>query len=206
MPASRTMASARATSARVWPFSRLTSTASLSDSTAETMKTQPSRPSSGKSPACSRMCSTLAVKSKVRDGSSACIAATIAHERRAPRRETRRPPAGGAVQEIGIAEGDVRGPVARELPDVLERDLLRHDEEAAAIDRRNRTVQAEVQTPPARLHVADQRLRPVPVQVRVLLERGQRAATGQRERQLAQNGPCRLPAPLHAFDGTRVPR
>src|SRR6266550_3018360 len=43
MPASRMMSNAASASARVWPFSRLASTTSLSDSTAETTNAQPVR-------------------------------------------------------------------------------------------------------------------------------------------------------------------
>src|SRR6266516_2745170 len=46
-PESRVMSNAASTSARVWPFSRLASTTSLSDSTAETRNGQPVRANSG---------------------------------------------------------------------------------------------------------------------------------------------------------------
>src|SRR5207247_10773710 len=46
-PESRVMSNAASTSARVWPFSRLASTTSLSDSTAETRNGQPGRANSG---------------------------------------------------------------------------------------------------------------------------------------------------------------
>src|SRR6266700_539572 len=46
-PESRVMSNAASTSARVWPFSRLASTTSLSDSTAETRNAQPVRANSG---------------------------------------------------------------------------------------------------------------------------------------------------------------
>ena len=61
-----------------------------------------------------------------------------------------------AVQEIGIAEGDVRGAGRCLLADVRQHDIARHDEEAARAHRGNGTMTAEVQAAAARLGLAGQ--------------------------------------------------
>ena len=111
-----------------------------------------------------------------------------------------------SVQEIRVAEGDVGRPFVRELPDIVEDDILRHHEEAAAIDRRDRTVQAEVQAAAACFHVADQLLPAVLVQMRVLLESRQGAPARPGEGQPLQNGPGRVPSQMHSLEGTRASR
>jgi hypothetical protein len=93
-----------------------------------------------------------------------------------------------SVQEIRIAEGDVGRPFARELADVIEDDVGGHHEEAAAIDGRDRTVQAQVQAAAARFHVADQFLPAVLVQMRVLLQSRQAAPPRLGEGQALQTG------------------
>jgi hypothetical protein len=64
---------------------------SLRDSTAETMNTQPSAASSGKITRRSRMCSTLAVQSKLSAGNSSCMTRTIASEWPGPFRRSGSP-------------------------------------------------------------------------------------------------------------------
>ena len=59
-----------------------------------------------------------------------------------------------AVQEVRIAEGQMRGAGGDLVADVGQHDLARHDEEAAAVHRRDRTMPAEVQAAAARLGLA----------------------------------------------------
>ena len=58
-----------------------------------------------------------------------------------------------AVQEVGIPESDVPRPGGDEPADVLEHDVARDGEEAPAVHRRDRAVEALVQAPAARLDV-----------------------------------------------------
>ena len=67
-----------------------------------------------------------------------------------------------AVEEVRIAEGDVLGPEAHQLRDVLQHDIPLDDAQPAAVDGRDRAVEAAVSTAPARLDVAGQLLRCVP--------------------------------------------
>ena len=76
----------------------------------------------------------------------------------------------GTVEEIGIAERDVRGAGLHLLADVREQHLDRHDEEPPAVDRRDRTVSAQMLAAAARLDVADELEPVVALEVRVFLE------------------------------------
>ena len=107
-------ASASTTSARVWPLSRCASTVSLSDSTAETTKRQPSAGQLRQERRGARSrCSTFAVKSKVTSGNSACSARATASAWPRP------------VEEVGVAEGDVGRAGRHLLADVGEHDVAR---------------------------------------------------------------------------------
>ena len=79
-----------------------------------------------------------------------------------------------AVEKIRIAEGHVRGAGRHLLADVGQHDLGRDDEEAPPVDGRDRAVAAAVLAAAAGLHVADEVRRALAVEVRVLLQRGQR--------------------------------
>ena len=60
-----------------------------------------------------------------------------------------------AVEEIGIAEGDVLGARRDLRRDVREHDVRLHDAELPVVDRHDRTVTAEMPAAAARLRVAD---------------------------------------------------
>src|SRR2546427_11964842 len=76
-----------------------------------------------------------------------------------------------AVQEVWVAEGDVRRPRLDLLADVREHDVPRHDEEAPAVDGRDRAVSAEMLAAAGRLGGARGLEPPVLADVRVLLQR-----------------------------------
>src|SRR6266571_727089 len=76
-----------------------------------------------------------------------------------------------AVQEVWVAEGDVRRPRLDLLADVREHDVPRHDEEAPAVDGRDRAVPAEMLAAAGRLDGARELEPAVLVEVRVLLQR-----------------------------------
>src|SRR5581483_320978 len=87
-----------------------------------------------------------------------------------------------AVEEIRIAERDVRRAVLDLPADVLEHGGLRHDEEAAFVHRDDRAVTAEMQTAAARLDVPGEALAAVIDDARVARERRQRRAARHRKR------------------------
>src|SRR5439155_22480778 len=86
-----------------------------------------------------------------------------------------------AVQEVWVAEGDVRRPRLDLLADVREHDVPRHDEEAPAVDGRDRAVPAEMLAAAGRLDGARELEPPVLVEVPVPLQRRtpRRARHGQ---------------------------
>ena len=85
MPASRNTPTALPASAVVCPLSSRASTASSTDSNADTTKRHPASASSGQRSSCRRpryrrTCSTLTVQSKVTSGNRSCIARTTRRE------------------------------------------------------------------------------------------------------------------------------
>jgi hypothetical protein len=86
-----------------------------------------------------------------------------------------------AVEEVGIAEGDVARTHAREALDVAQNGLGLHDADTPVIDRGNRAVAAVVHAPVAGLHVPDQPLLPADRQAGVALQSRQ-LARGKLER------------------------
>src|SRR2546430_4135967 len=93
-----------------------------------------------------------------------------------------------AVQEVRVTEGDVRGPGLDLLADVGEHHVPPHDEEAPAVDGRDRAVTAQVLAAPARFHVARELEPPVLLDVRVLLQRRQLGSARHRKRELREDG------------------
>src|SRR5579859_3346892 len=63
----------------------------------------------------------------------------------------------GAVQEIGVAKGNMLRAHLDLRANILKDELLGDNEETSLVDRRNRTVQAGVQAAPACLGIADHR-------------------------------------------------
>ena len=61
----------------------------------------------------------------------------------------------GAVEEIGIAEGDVARAVRDLLADIVENDVALHDAELALIDGHDRTVAAQMFAAAAGFGVGD---------------------------------------------------
>jgi hypothetical protein len=78
---------------------------------------------------------------------------------------------GWPIQEVGIAEGDVRGTQLDQTPDILQDNLLRNGEEPTPIDRWNRTMQAVMLTSTASLDISHAVPRAIALQLRVTLER-----------------------------------
>ncbi len=76
IPWPRRSSTARPASAAVWPLSRSSRVASLTDSNADTTKMHPDAANSSHTSACWRMCSTLTVQSNVRWGNRSCTART----------------------------------------------------------------------------------------------------------------------------------
>ena len=93
-----------------------------------------------------------------------------------------------SIQEIRIAKGDVRGAGAHLAADVLENDVFGDDEESAVINRRNRTMSAQVQTAPTRLDIANRAAAALVLDPRILVELRQRITHRQRETQPLQVG------------------
>jgi hypothetical protein len=87
----------------------------------------------------------------------------------------------GPIQEVGVAEGNMGRPVLDEPPDVFQDDLLRDDKEAALVNRRDRTVKAEMETSATRLHIASEISAPVALDMGVLLERRKPSPARDRE-------------------------
>ena len=182
---------ARTMSARVWPLSRCASTASLSDSTAETMKRQPSAASSGRMRAVAQQVLDLG---RDVEGQRGELGVQRARDREG---------VVGPVEEVGVAERDVGRPRRHLLADVREDHSRGTDEEAAAVDGRDRAVAAEVEAAPARLDVADQLVPAVALELRVLLEGGQRARLGPGSRGAQMRRGGLRPAVLTAGGGAR---
>src|SRR5438309_7324221 len=93
-----------------------------------------------------------------------------------------------AVQEVGVAEGDVRRPRLDLLADVREHDVPRHDEEAPAVDGRDRAVPAEMLAAAGRLDGARELEPAVLVDVRVLLQRRELRPARHGEVELREDG------------------
>ena len=126
---------------------QVVSTVSLSDSTAEIMNSAAERaPAREDAPRCSRMCSTLAVKSKVSAGTRACSAA---------RRPSARAP--GPLRKSGSPKVMCVAPAATCRRMSSSTTSGGHDEEAPAVDRRDRAVATQVQAAAAGLDVAGRR-------------------------------------------------
>ena len=87
----------------------------------------------------------------------------------------------GAVEEIGVAEGDVRGAGGHLAADVFEHDVGLHDAEQPVIHRDHRTVAAEVLAAARGLGVADAARAVGHDELRVGAERRQPAAVGDEE-------------------------
>src|SRR5437899_12165866 len=95
----------------------------------------------------------------------------------------------GACQEAWVAEGDVRRPRLDLLADVREHDVPRHDEEAPAVDGRDRAVPAKMLAAAGRLDGARELEPAVLVDVRVLLQRRQAGSARHGEVELREDGP-----------------
>src|SRR3989442_2686575 len=93
-----------------------------------------------------------------------------------------------AVQEVWVAEGDVRRPRLDLLADVREHDVPRHDEEAPAVDGRDRAVPAEMLAAAGRLDGARELEPAVLVDVRVLLQRRELRPARHGEVELREDG------------------
>src|SRR5881396_2216980 len=93
-----------------------------------------------------------------------------------------------AVQEVWVAEGDVRRPRLDLLADVREHDVPRHDEEAPAVDGRDRAVPAEMLAAAGRLDGARELEPAVLVEVRVLLQRRELRPARHGEVELREDG------------------
>src|SRR5919198_1220377 len=91
------------------------------------------------------------------------------------------------VEEVGVPERDVPRACSDELPDVCKDNVPRHDEVPSAIDGRDRTVQALMQTPAARLDVARGDQIATARQTDVAGERRERLATGDRKGQALES-------------------
>ena len=97
----------------------------------------------------------------------------------------------GPVQEVGITERDVRDALCDLAPDVVEHDLERYGEEAAAIERGDGAMAAEVQAAARRFRVAGEPLAARLREARVALRRRQPAAARDREVELLERGRAR---------------
>src|SRR2546430_15701502 len=87
-------------------------------------------------------------------------------------------------------------PICHVLADVGQHHLARDDEEAAAVDGRDRAVPAAVLAAAAGLHVADEVRRALPGEVRGFLQRGQRGPRRHRGVELRQaHARARIGAP-----------
>ncbi len=115
------------------------------------------------------MCSTLAVTSKVTSGNA--LVDGVDHAGRMVR----------AVEEIGIAEGDVAGPHVHELGDVGDDGVLGDQSGAPVVDHGDRAVTAPVRAPVARLHVAGQAAFGPEGHLCVAVQAGEEMAGGQAE-------------------------
>src|SRR5437773_2808250 len=93
-----------------------------------------------------------------------------------------------AVQEVWVAEGDVRRPRLDLLADVREHDVPRHDEEAPAVDGRDRAVPAEMLAAAGRLDGARELEPAALVDVRVLLQRRELRPARHGEVELREDG------------------
>ena len=99
----------------------------------------------------------------------------------------------GAVEEVRVAEGDVRHARLHLLANVLQHHLGRHDEEAPAVDRRDGAVRTQVQTTSAGLDVPRHPPLAVVLQFGVMLRRWQAARNGSGKRSRPRYGVGRLP-------------
>src|SRR5437870_6083000 len=109
-----------------------------------------------------------------------------------------------AVQEVWVAEGDVRRPRLDLLAEARGHDVARHDEEAPAVDGRDRAVPAEMLAAAGRLDGARELEPAVLVDVRVLLQRRELRPARHGEVELREDGAGgRGQAPL---PGTTLPR
>ena len=98
------------------------------------------------------------------------------------------------VEEIRIAEADVRGPARELLLDVGEHRFGGHGDELSSVDGHDGAMLAEVLAPARSLHRCNQLLAPVPGQFRVALERRQRRPRRHgRVTYLGQHGGRRAP-------------
>ena len=89
---------------------------------------------------------------------------------------------GGAVEEVGITEGDVLGPRFDLTANVFEHHVALHDTEKATINRHNRTMAAEMLAAAARLRVAcDKVSAPRQHNLRILAQRRQARAVRDHE-------------------------
>src|SRR2546422_3285600 len=93
-----------------------------------------------------------------------------------------------AVQEVWVAEGDVRRPRLDLLADVREHDVPRHDEEAPAVDGRDRAVPAQMLAAAGRLDGARELEPAVLVDVRVFLQRRELRPARHGEVELREDG------------------
>src|ERR687885_687824 len=94
---------------------------------------------------------------------------------------TNRQPAPAAVEEVGIAEGDVAGAQLDEARDVPHHGVCADDPDAPVVDGGHRAVAAPVHAAVARLDVAHEPLVAPEREVRVALERRQQVACRQLE-------------------------
>ena len=113
----------------------------------------------------------------------------------------------GAVQEVGVAEGDVTRARRDLRADVGQHHVRRHHEEPAAVDGHDRAVPAQVQAAAAGLDVGGGIGVAVVLVSRVPRRRRQRRAVGDRERTAARaRGGPRRPRGHAGHRGRGAPR
>ncbi len=108
----------------------------------------------------------------------------------------------GAVQKIGIAEGDVCGARRHLLADVREDDVARHREEPAAVHGRDRAVAAEMPAAAARLDVPGRIVPAAALDLHVRLKGRELRAARDGKVEAPEMGPGRLclrPVPSSAW-------
>src|SRR5437764_14659505 len=92
------------------------------------------------------------------------------------------------------------GPLCHEPPNVLEHYLLRHDEEAPVVHRRDRAMRAVMQTTTARFDITHHPLLAIILEPCVMFERHKRAAVGRGEIEASKHGLGCVAASAHFED------
>ena len=160
-PAARNSRTTSMKSARVWPLSSFASTASSTDSTALVTNRQPVSRRRGNR-------STLLQQVLDLDGGVVGERRKFLVQRFDDAHGVR-----GAVEEIGIAEGDVLGAGCDLLANVLQHNFRLHHAKIALIHRHHRAMPAQVLAAAAGFGVAGALGQPVDLQSRIFFERRQ---------------------------------